>query len=216
MGSSPPHIAMKGMTRVLMNLHLTWSALNTLMHWPEDCIWTNKLDLGRGKEGQTNLDCKCPDSCNDIKGTVKHMVVRQWWVILPNRIGSFHCCNPCDVIHHGDICKVDNMTETSAMWSDWVSRHKTQERKKHMAAGSHPPTNEEAFAISGYPQPLYIVLCYLTHYQVWCYSSFDLSSIYAVKYHLTMRIRLYHLSFLISTISSPCFRFPALLDLPVI
>ena len=33
-----------------------------------------------------------------------------------------------------------------------------------------------------------------------CYSSFDLSSIYAVKYHLTMRICLYQPSFLISTI----------------
>ena len=53
--------------------------------------------------------------------------------------------------------------------------------------------------------------------RVWvCYSSFDLSSIYAVKYHLTMRIRLYQLSFLISTIPGPHSRFPALSDLPVI
>ena len=49
-----------------------------------------------------------------------------------------------------------------------------------------------------------------------CYSSFDLSSIYAVKYHLTTRIRLYRLSFLISTIPGPHFRFPAFSDLPVI
>jgi len=49
-----------------------------------------------------------------------------------------------------------------------------------------------------------------------CYSSFDLSSIYAVKYHLMTRIRLYQLSFLISTIPGPRYRFPALLDLPVI
>jgi len=49
-----------------------------------------------------------------------------------------------------------------------------------------------------------------------CYSSFDLSSIYAVKYHLTTRIRLYQLSFLISTIPGPRYRFPAFSDLPVI
>jgi len=49
-----------------------------------------------------------------------------------------------------------------------------------------------------------------------CYSSFDLSSIYAVKYHLTMRIRLYQPSFLISTIPGPRYRFPALSDLPII
>ena len=49
-----------------------------------------------------------------------------------------------------------------------------------------------------------------------CYSSFDLSSIYTVKYHLTTRIRLYQLSFLISTIPGPHSRFPALSDLPVI
>ena len=49
-----------------------------------------------------------------------------------------------------------------------------------------------------------------------CYSSFDSSSIYAVKYHLTTRIRLYQLSFLISTIPGPRSRLPALLDLPVI
>jgi len=49
-----------------------------------------------------------------------------------------------------------------------------------------------------------------------CYSSFDLSSIYAVKYHLTMRIRLYQLSFLISMIPGLCYRFPAFSDLPVI
>ena len=47
-----------------------------------------------------------------------------------------------------------------------------------------------------------------------CYSSFDLSSIYAVKYHLTTRIRLYQLSFLISTILGPHSRFPTLSDLP--
>jgi len=45
-----------------------------------------------------------------------------------------------------------------------------------------------------------------------CYSSFDLSSIYAVKYHLTTHIRLYQPSFLISTIPSPLYHFPALLD----
>jgi len=49
-----------------------------------------------------------------------------------------------------------------------------------------------------------------------CYSSFDLSSIYAVKYHLTMRIRLYQLSFLISTIPGPRYCFPAFSDLSVI
>ena len=49
-----------------------------------------------------------------------------------------------------------------------------------------------------------------------CYSSFDLSSIYTVKYHLTMHIHLYQLSFLISTIPGPRSRFPALSDLPVI
>jgi len=49
-----------------------------------------------------------------------------------------------------------------------------------------------------------------------CYSSLDLSSIYAVKYHLMMRICLYQLSFLINTISGPRSRFPALSDLPVI
>ena len=49
-----------------------------------------------------------------------------------------------------------------------------------------------------------------------CYSSFDLSSIYTVKYHLTMRIRLYQLSFLISTIPGPRYRFPVLSDLPII
>jgi len=49
-----------------------------------------------------------------------------------------------------------------------------------------------------------------------CYSSFDLSSIYAVKYHLTTRIRLYQLSFLISTIPGPRYRFPTFSDLPVI
>jgi len=50
----------------------------------------------------------------------------------------------------------------------------------------------------------------------YCYSSFDLSSIYAVKYHLTMRIHLYQLSFLISTIPGPRYCFPAFSDLPVI
>ena len=49
-----------------------------------------------------------------------------------------------------------------------------------------------------------------------CYSSFNLSSIYAVKYHLTMCICLYQLSFLISMILSPRFCFPTLLDLPLI
>jgi len=49
-----------------------------------------------------------------------------------------------------------------------------------------------------------------------CYSSFDLSSIYAVKYHLTTHIRLYQPSFLISTIPGPHYRFPAFSDLPVI
>ena len=49
-----------------------------------------------------------------------------------------------------------------------------------------------------------------------CYGSFDLSSIYAVKYHLTTRIRLYQLSFLVSTIPGPRYRFPAFSDLPVI
>ena len=49
-----------------------------------------------------------------------------------------------------------------------------------------------------------------------CYNSFDLSSIYAVKYHLMTRIRLYQLSFLISTIPSPHYCFPAFSDLPVI
>jgi len=49
-----------------------------------------------------------------------------------------------------------------------------------------------------------------------CYSSFNLSSIYAVKYHLTMRIHLYQLSFLISMIPSPLYHFPTLSDLPII
>ena len=49
-----------------------------------------------------------------------------------------------------------------------------------------------------------------------CYNSFDLSSIYAVKYHLTTRICLYQLSFLISTIPGPLYHFPAFSDLPVI
>jgi len=49
-----------------------------------------------------------------------------------------------------------------------------------------------------------------------CYSSFDLSSIYAVKYHLTTHICLYQLSFPISMIPSPLYHFPALLDLPII
>ena len=49
-----------------------------------------------------------------------------------------------------------------------------------------------------------------------CYSSFNLSSIYAVKYHLMTRICLYQLSFLISTIPGLHSRFPALSDLPVI
>ena len=49
-----------------------------------------------------------------------------------------------------------------------------------------------------------------------CYSSFDLSSIYAVKYHLMTHIRLYQLSSLISTIPGPRSHFPALLDLPII
>ena len=48
-----------------------------------------------------------------------------------------------------------------------------------------------------------------------CYSSFELSNIYTVKYHLTMRICLYQLSFLISMIPSLHSCFPALLDLPV-
>ena len=50
----------------------------------------------------------------------------------------------------------------------------------------------------------------------WCYSSFNLSSIYAVKYHLTTHICLYQLSFPISMIPSPLYHFPALLDLPII
>jgi len=49
-----------------------------------------------------------------------------------------------------------------------------------------------------------------------CYGSFDLSSIYAVKYHLTTCIHLYQLSFFISTIPSLRYRFPAFSDLPVI
>ena len=49
-----------------------------------------------------------------------------------------------------------------------------------------------------------------------CYSSFDLSSIYTVKYHLTTHICLYQLPFLISTTPGPRSRFPALSDLPVI
>ena len=46
-----------------------------------------------------------------------------------------------------------------------------------------------------------------------CYSSFDLSSIYAVKYHLTTRIRLYQLSFLISMIPGPRYRLSRILGL---
>ena len=46
-----------------------------------------------------------------------------------------------------------------------------------------------------------------------CYSSFDLSSIYAVKYHLTTRIRLYQPSFLISTIPGPRYRLSRILGL---
>ena len=49
-----------------------------------------------------------------------------------------------------------------------------------------------------------------------CYSSLDLSSIYTVKYHLTTRIRLYQLSFLISMIPGLHSCFLALSDLPVI
>ena len=65
------------------------------------------------------------------------------------------------------------------------------------------------------PPPLYThdssQFCYQR-----CYNFFDLSSIYAVKYHLTTRIRLYQLSFLISMIPGPRSHFPALSDLPVI
>jgi len=50
----------------------------------------------------------------------------------------------------------------------------------------------------------------------WCYSSFDLSSIYAVKYHLITCNCLYQLLFLISTIPSPHSHIPTLLDLPTI
>ena len=49
-----------------------------------------------------------------------------------------------------------------------------------------------------------------------CYSSFDLSSIYAVKYHLTMCIHLYQPSFLISMIPGLHSHFPTLWDLPII
>ena len=56
----------------------------------------------------------------------------------------------------------------------------------------------------------------LLKFQAFCYSSFDLSSIYTVKYHLTMRIRSYQLSFLISMISGLRYRFPVFSDLPVI
>jgi len=60
-------------------------------------------------------------------------------------------------------------------------------------------------------EPVQLATCYNP-----CYSSLDLSSIYAVKYHLTTHIHLYQLSFLISTIPSLRYRFPAFLDLPVI
>jgi len=49
-----------------------------------------------------------------------------------------------------------------------------------------------------------------------CYSSFNLSSIYAVKYYLTMRIHLYQLSFLISMIPSLHYCILALSDLTII
>jgi len=55
-----------------------------------------------------------------------------------------------------------------------------------------------------------------SHTKSHCYSSFDLSNIYTVKYHLTTRIRLYQLSFLISTIPGPRYHLPAFSDLPVI
>jgi len=67
----------------------------------------------------------------------------------------------------------------------------------------------------GFYASLPVLQFYGRHYKC-CYNSFDLSSIYAVKYHLTTRIRLYQLSFLISTIPGPRYHFPAFSDLPVI
>jgi len=77
-----------------------------------------------------NLDCKCLDSCDNIKQTVKDAVVRQWWVIFPNGGHHFYHCNLCDAVHHSNICKVDYMTKTSVMWSDQVSRTIRQWKKK--------------------------------------------------------------------------------------
>jgi len=57
---------------------------------------------------------------------------------------------------------------------------------------------------------------FLSWTELGCYSSLDLSSIYTVKYHLTTRICLYQLSFLISMIPGLRSRFPAFSDLPVI
>ena len=68
-----------------------------------------------------NLDCKHLDSCDNIEQTVEHMVVWQGWVIFPDGSDHFHSCNLCNAVYHSNICKVDDMTETSVMWLDWIS-----------------------------------------------------------------------------------------------
>jgi len=45
------------------------------------------------------------------------MVIGQGGVILPNGSGRFHCCNLRYVVHYSDICKVNDMAKTPAMWS---------------------------------------------------------------------------------------------------
>lgn len=64
-----------------------------------------------------NLDCKGSDSRNDIKGAVKHTVVREGWVVLPNGSGRFHHCNLRDVIHHINIREIDDMSEAPVVQS---------------------------------------------------------------------------------------------------
>ena len=117
-GSSPPYVAMKGDAEGVDKANFKLECFE-----PLDAL-TRRLNLYqqvRRRERQikkvTNLDRNCSDSCNNIKRTIEHMVVRQGWVILPDGSGCFHCCNLRDAVHYSDVCEIDDMAKTPVMQS---------------------------------------------------------------------------------------------------
>ena len=59
-----------------------------------------------------NLDSKCVNGGNDIKGSFKNAVACKAWVVLPDGRGSGNHSNFGDVRHDVNICEVNHMFQT--------------------------------------------------------------------------------------------------------